>query len=250
MPRSGVLEDSPQYLADLREHIDSLYRPTGTLVSGVKGYTSSKGEFVDYIINVVYDRYALGGLAYSILFFLGEPPEDLSMYRQSKNFVGQIFTFTSPVENADGSPACGNCAQQSEAKVLSKAQIQLTLPLVRKATELGKAPGREGEFPQLPINGQLVDITPDKVEQILRDRVEGLTFKFVTLGGEPVKDCSQFPNTEVAVLYGQGRGMTQTGAEGEGPAFRSYKVLKDAVSNQVLGLGHPETKLDLIKDDS
>ena len=121
-------------LIELRGYVNEIYRSASSIVRKSPDCTlPGTDDFHDYIINVVYDCYALGGLAYSILFFIGKPPENLSTYRQSDNFLGAVYTFSNPVNNADGSVACENCAQQSSAKVLSKAQIPITLPLLSKA---------------------------------------------------------------------------------------------------------------------
>ena len=264
MPQAGVVEGSSQYLAELRTTVNKLYPPPSTILKDVPGYLDSNDKYSDYIINVVYDRYALKGHAYSILFFIGPPPGDLRAFRTSKNFVGMIFTFSSPTENADGSPKCGNCAAQSEAKVLSKAQIPLTIPLVAKVTEFQGAHFEGGagapDVPQLPLIPGIEELKPKAVEQLLRDETEGLSWEFVALGGDVV-DKAEFPNTRIAVLHGKGSLPAQTDPEAEScKAFRGYKVLKKAVSNQPLGvgyrgnqwfgLGHPDSGPDMIVDDN
>ena len=213
----------------------------------------SEGKYSDYIINVVYDRYALKGLAYSILFFIGAPPDDLRNFRTSENFVGLVSTFSSPTENADGTPKCGNCAAQSKAKVLSKAQIPLTIPLVSKISgwQKSSAGGYAGApgLPQLPLP-VVGDLKPHHVEALLRDEAEGLSWQFVALGGDLV-DRSEFPNTQIAVLHGEGSHRAQNDPEAaSGKAFGSYKVLREAVNNQPLGLGHPDSGPDKIVDDT
>ncbi|KAK3169334.1 hypothetical protein OEA41_008717 [Lepraria neglecta] len=52
VPQPNTPEDSPKYLEDLRKHIKELS------VQGTPGYTLPNEKFNDYIINVIYDRYA------------------------------------------------------------------------------------------------------------------------------------------------------------------------------------------------
>ena len=52
------------------------------------------------------------------------------------------------------------------------------------------------------------------------------------------------------MLHGEGNRTAQIDPmAASGKAFRGYKVLKEAVSNQYLGLGHPDSGPDLIVDD-
>ena len=96
VPLSGLQEGSEQYYQELRTRINTLYPDTSSILKEVLSY---QDQFNDYIINVVYDRYALDGLAYSILFFISKPPKALSSYRQSRNFIGEIYTFSSPINS-------------------------------------------------------------------------------------------------------------------------------------------------------
>lgn len=245
MPQPHTPEDSPKYLEELRNHINELYPSTSSILRNTVGYIWPGETFHDYVINVVYDRYALGGFPYSILFFIGEAPKDLSTYRHSNNFVGAVYTFSTNVENADGSPACGNCAQQRSAKVLSKAHIPITLQLLSKV-----APAEGGEGSQLPAPSiRLGAFEPSFIESYLggttNDAGAGLRMEFVTLGGQRV-DQDQFPDTEVAVLHGTG---THAREAGQLPVYRGYKILRDAVKHHRLGWGYDSTREYLIKDD-
>ena len=106
-------------------------------------------------------------------------------------------------------------------------------------------------MPQLPIPGIGLgeELKPSLVEALLRDETEGLSWEFVALGGDRV-DKTEFPNTQVAVLHGEGSFAAQNDPRAaSGKAFGGYKVLRGAVSNQFLGLGHPDSGPDMIVDD-
>ena len=226
------------YLDNLRAHLSVLYPGTSEIIK----QTGVEGErFNDYIINVVYDRYALQGRAYTILFFIGNPPEALSQYHSSDNFVGAVYTFSAPVETREGSTACNNCAKQMSDKVLSKAQIPITLPLHAKARQ-----ALEGGPPEAGIPALLpVALDRDSVERFLRDGQEGLRWEFVEIGGAR-REPADFPHTEIAVLQG-------TGSHAQGreylPRYERYSKLTRATDNQYLGSGHPDTRSRLIRDD-
>ena len=251
VPQPGVSVGSPEYIANLRSNLNTLYPPVHEKALLFRGFTRANGEFDDYIINVIYDRYALGGLAYSILFFVGKPPQALSSYQRSPNFVGSISTFSASIEGPNGGIACPNCAQQAKDKVFSKAQIPITLQLLQKAEVQQPVPGPDGDSPQLLIpGGGYGNLTPGTVEKILQHPTEGLSWIFVAIGGEVI-NASHFPNTEVVVLSGTGRPFnTPSVIEGDTSAFNGYTVLEKATSNQPLGLGHSDTRLQLIKDDT
>ena len=226
--------DKAKHLEDVQAHIRNLYPSTSDLVKNTGA--SHDGEFNDYIINVIYDRYALKGRAYAILFFIGHPPQALSQYRESKSFVGAVYTFSAPVETDDGSTACKNCAEQMSGKVRSKAQVPITLPLLAKARQ-----SLEGGHAEL---GQEF-LRRENVETLLHDPEEGLNWEFVALGGSRLEP-TRFPNTEIAVLHGTGSHPEQ---RHHLPRYRGYKRLIRATHNKWLGAGHVRNRVNLIKDD-
>ena len=195
-------------------------------------------KFHDYIINVTYNRYALNGRAYAILFFIGTLPEDLSQYRGSDSFVGAVYTFSSPVETDDGSVACANCAEQMSGKELSKAQIALTLPLLTKARQAREGGPSEGELPGIGLGA----LDPEKTEQLLG---VGLQWRFVEIAGVE-HEPSNFPDTVVKVMHGKGshaRGRDHL------PRYRGYKQMTGATSNKLLGAGHDNTRDNFVTED-
>ena len=238
---------SPEYISALRAHIDKLYPSTRKILEPGLG---SKERFSDYIINIIYDRYALNGLAYSILFFLGQPPTELSDYRHHENFVGCVFTFSSPVDDAEGSPRCENCARQRDATVLSKAQVPITLHLLRKLIPPQRA--SDGSF-QMPVGGHQVGAVLDdteRIEQVLGHSDSGLQWVFVALGGQ-VLDKTNFKNTLVTVLKGEGRNIDSLrDSDGTSPAYGNYKRLLNPTKDKRQGYGNDfGLSDDLIMDD-
>ncbi|OAA53139.1 Di-copper centre-containing [Cordyceps fumosorosea ARSEF 2679] len=77
----------------------------------------------DPVINVIYDRYAFNGRAYSFLFFLGNLDKTVP-YKRQTSLIGSIFTFSTTMEGSD--VTCRSCYVQQKAHVLSRAQIPLT----------------------------------------------------------------------------------------------------------------------------
>lgn len=230
-----------RYIQDLRAYINTIYPSTSQIVQTTPGYTLDDRKFNDYVINVIYDRYALKGRAYAILFFLGDPPQTLSSYRQHKNYVGQVYTFSAPIE-VDGAIACSNCAKQKSSKILSKAHIPLTLQLLARARPQSQQAGAAAQVPlSIPSVG-LGALDRDPVEIILEHE---LKWVFVEIGGRR-HDARDFPDTEVAVLHGHGQHAAEPH---QLPSYAGYKKLERATRGKLTGSGHPENRLGLIRDD-
>ena len=229
---SGV--PTEEFRTSLRKHINKLYPSTSSIVAPL-GYTLENDSFNDYVINVVYDRYALNGRAYSILFYIGEPTTSFNASKEVPNFVGVVYTFSAPLVSADGKTTCDNCGKQQAAKVLSKAQIPLTLPLARRVAPISAG------YSTIPAT-QLGRLDPGSVEKVLD---VGLEWHFVALGGTEVEP-SHFPMTEIAVLQGIGKHPV---GDRIMPRYEDYSKLTDATKNKPLGYGNEMGPNDLIKDD-
>lgn len=133
--------------------------------------TTEQKAFEDYLINVVYDRYALNGRSYGIEFFLGD------------DYVGQIYSLGGMRPGTE--TGCANCGNQKNARVLSKAQLPISIALMRKAADQS--------FEALNT------FTENDVESYL---AKNLDLRYFEVGGA-VRDPSDFPNTKIAVLGGK-----------------------------------------------
>ncbi|KAF4341939.1 tyrosinase precursor [Fusarium beomiforme] len=189
----GTLNES-QYKTELEAYIHKTYPGSAQVVGTIrsmkgiripKGISAEEGEtFKDYIINVKYDRYALGGVSYSIKFYLGGPNGVPETKYSDGNYVGEIFTFTAPYEESDSAEAsCSNCKAQAEAGVLSQGQIPLTIPLLNH------------------IFDQQEDHPIKEYKEVAEYLRLHLNWKFVQQGGL-VRDPKDFPKTKVYVLQG------------------------------------------------
>ncbi|KAL6912417.1 hypothetical protein FSST1_010177 [Fusarium sambucinum] len=119
---------------DLAPETDSTGRAPLELVQN----TSLRSLENDYVINVIYNRFALNGISYSIHFFIGKEsdiPKSPADYKLSLDYVGGIHTFSSNYwtrGNKNG-VNCENCQKQQKIHQLSKGQLPVTLQLLQRA---------------------------------------------------------------------------------------------------------------------
>ncbi|KAI6760465.1 hypothetical protein HG530_009325 [Fusarium avenaceum] len=131
--------DEEEYKNELHAHINNLYPATGHLIQSMMECQNSPEDlhvsyadtesWNDYIINVVYDRYAMDGLSYTIEFFLCGPKNESSTHFDRHNYIGHIYSFGGRLSSPEGS--CSNCKSQAEEETLSCAQIPLTIHLLQ-----------------------------------------------------------------------------------------------------------------------
>ncbi|KAF8534625.1 common central domain of tyrosinase-domain-containing protein [Trichophaea hybrida] len=154
MPPLHVLDatgqlDRDSYLSHLKRHLNERYSNKEKDRPG-----NIDGHKNDYIINIIYDRYALNGKAYTIHFFLGDADGEVVPLSKHHNHIGSVYTFSSRLEiNGNDIPGCDNCKKQKSRGTLSTAQVPLTNVLLRHA----KDQARKG----------LETLLPDHVETYL-----------------------------------------------------------------------------------
>lgn len=182
----GTLNEA-QYQAELRIQLHQKYAATPKLAQKVfknknlandtfLGY--SDGRWNDYVVNILYDRHALNGRAYAITFYLDSPSQ----------VVGQIYSFTGlPLEAELAGIGCKNCTAQKDARVLHKAQISVTIPIINRAKNVGYS----------AVNS----VDPDEVTTYLQSN---LKWQFIASGGDELPQ-SDFPATKISIWGGVGR---------------------------------------------
>ncbi|KAL6405092.1 tyrosinase precursor [Ilyonectria robusta] len=190
--------DEQKFISDLQVYINATYPSTAHLVNAIReapkvetpeGLAPDDADeksksWKDYIINVLYDRYALNGRSYTIEFYLGGPENQPKTHYEPQNLVGRIYTFGGGVRSSEA--GCSNCKKQSDAGVMSCGQVPLTIELLHHALD------HVHDHPIANFN---------EVEDYLKLH---LRWRFVQSGGA-VLDASNFPNTEISVLRGVGR---------------------------------------------
>nr|RBQ94040.1 hypothetical protein FVER53263_03534 [Fusarium verticillioides] len=184
-----------EFQRELRSHIDTIYPGTGHLIESmdksstvfdeIRSYPGQKG-WKDYIVNVVYDRYALDGLSYTIQFFLGGPPGKGTSF-EKRSYIGHVYSFGGRQSSSGGS--CNNCKKQAAAQVLSCAQVPLTIHLLHHIRD--KIPDHSIE-------------NPDEIEDYLRLHLQ---WRVVKYGGEVISEeaWKDFSRLQISVLRGVGR---------------------------------------------
>lgn len=235
---SGML-DEEKYTAALRRRMNEMYPGSANVLATMKkdpvlqvpvGLMPSRDDIIggeptpwnDFIINVLYDRYALQGAAYSIEFYLGGPKARRKTTFHPRNFVGRVYTFS----NGQGE-SCPNCTSQETAGILSRGQVPLTLHLLHHAID--------------SVDDHSLDPSADDgVEEYLKNHLQ---WRFVRFGGEVVS-ASLFSKTRVTVLRGSGelRGPDKEYLRGSGdhvPVYRNYSALPHITAGKAWGV-HPE----------
>ncbi|KAK0704488.1 hypothetical protein B0H67DRAFT_557288 [Lasiosphaeris hirsuta] len=161
--------------------------------------------FNDYIVNVVYNRFALGGHPYSIHIFVGKVPDRLpyTFDDPEGSLVGQVYTFSSPADQqgTDAEVGCANCRAQEAAEVESSGTVVLTNALItRWKNQLVHTPrqrlsdGDEGE----EVPRVLASMEPQDVVPFLRTN-----FRWRVTSLEGLVPPEQLPSLRVSVAVGK-----------------------------------------------
>ncbi|TVY78681.1 Tyrosinase [Fusarium oxysporum f. sp. cubense] len=226
-----------QFKLDLEAHIQTIYPSAQKYYEALfkddnvpnkkffGPHNTDNKTWNDYLINVIYDRYALNGSSYSIQFWLGGDGEDRdTTFRDRENLIGQVYSFAGLEPTAEG---CSNCASQKDEKVLSRAQVLLTIPIISQALD--------ERFEHIHST------TTDQVEEYL---AKHLHWKFVQIGGK-VRPATDFPKTIISVLKGTGK--PQQTDKALPPVYAEYRPLYKPTEQKDCGvkkgkglLGAPE----------
>ncbi|KAI9868865.1 MAG: hypothetical protein M1813_004716 [Trichoglossum hirsutum] len=191
----------------------------------------------DYVVNVRYGKYDLGGLPYKIDIFLRRhsarahaDPSPQKLHQppslEGTSFIGDVYNFSTTTGPQGTNAHCPNCAaQQKSTETSSNAQIPITAMLMKAAGD-----------DSWPVN----TIAPEGDDGVVRFLQGRLTWKVSKKGGEEVPITS-LPNLKVSVAVGT---ITHAGDVGRGdhrPAtYHGYLTRHSITHGYLGGLQHGE----------
>ncbi|KAI8262176.1 Tyrosinase [Colletotrichum sp. SAR 10_77] len=178
--------NTPVSSSDLTKALSKKYSALRTMIRNVSGQNID-GLNNDFIINILYNRFALGGRSYDIHFFVGgadDIPSSPRDYLSSPHHVGSIHTFSK--NWSESGVTCENCKTQESSHRLSKAQVPVTLQLLQRA--VNEEPKWNG------IN----HLGEDHIVEYLKDN---LHWRIVSVPGELIP-AEKFPDLKIFFLKG------------------------------------------------
>ncbi len=157
--------------------------------------------FNDYVVNIVYNRFALAGRPYAIHIFVGKVPDRLpyTFDDPEGSLVGQVYTFSSPADTfgTDIEVGCVNCRSQEAAEIESSGTVVLTNALItRWKNQLRHTPRQRLADDEVPH--VLESMEPEHVVPFLE---ANLRWRVTSLGDLlPPRDL---PSLRVSVAVGK-----------------------------------------------
>jgi tyrosinase len=235
----GTLNEE-QYREDLLVYIQTTYPSTLDYVQQVLKdsevenpsffgpHNTELGIWNDYLINIIYDRYALNGRSYTIEFWLGGAPDSPdSTFTFPENRIGQVYAFGGLApRSASTGPGCASCGSQRDGKVLSRAQVPLTIPVMSQA-----------------LDGAYAHIGSTRRADVEAYLQRHLHWRHVQLGGEE-RPAQHFPDTKVSVWWGSGKPQPATsGGRRLPPRYADYVPIYAPTHGKEGGLRRDDLRL-------
>jgi tyrosinase len=149
-------------------------------------------EFNDYVVNVVYEKFALGGNSFTIHIFIGDPPASAPYNFQGGWQVGQVFNFSTEPGDLGASPAgCGNCQEQQLTGAASSGRVILTNALITRWKH---------QVPHGSSSELLASMEPEHVVDFLKKHMHWRVSSF-----EEEVPLDRIPSLKVSVARGKAR---------------------------------------------
>ncbi|KAF5988305.1 di-copper centre-containing protein [Fusarium bulbicola] len=147
----------------------------------------------DYVVDVIYEKFALDGVPFSIHIFVGKPGEAPYLFTGEDPPVGEIVNFSSPKELEGETSGCGNCRSQAADHTKSTGRVVLTNALITRW---------KNRIPHTPDDPNapkvLQSMKPEDVVEFLKHNLHWR----VTSLGRPV-DLGRIPSLKVALGVGK-----------------------------------------------
>ncbi|MCJ1261407.1 hypothetical protein MMC22_001271 [Lobaria immixta] len=224
-------ESNKDYVTRIKVYVEKTYQNTGRVLLNdhnnlYKDITVKDHTYDDYLIDVLYDRYALEGDPYTIHFFLGAVPHSeitagiTNLFKHPRH-VGSVYNFSSPMRAvaAGGAPRCANCAKQHDDGLLSMALVPLTIPLYNAAADTN-----------VP---DIQHLSPNVVEPYL---VNQLSWVAVSTNGTVIP-WNRLSRTKIFVLKGKAKHYRDDTRLSD---YSDYERMSNVTHGKEAGASHDE----------
>jgi len=197
------------YIDDINSQLNALYGTTRSLVLKNHHLFDKIGhdnsvEHDDYIVNVLYERFALGGAPFTIHILIGKDVK-----------VGSTYNFSTPIHTTGGPDGCGNCRRQEAIAAKSTGQVPITTALLRNI--------QDGENP-------LKSLKLHHVEPYLK---ANLHWKVTRAGGIEVP-LESIPSLKVSLAAGKGNHYKD---KAKPSRYHDYTVIHSVTEGRPGGAG-------------
>ncbi|KZS90419.1 Di-copper centre-containing protein [Sistotremastrum niveocremeum HHB9708] len=204
------------YSADISKQVNALYSNARTLLlkQPAPAAFSARGptdvhhgakivEENDYVVNVLYERFELGGQPFTIHIFIGKDTR-----------VGSVYNFSTPADTTGGTEGCDNCRSQESNNKRSTGQVPIIGALIKDIADESK-----------PLNS----LEHVHVQEYLK---ETLHWKVTKVHGEEV----ELNSLVVSLAAGTGR---HYGDHARRSKYHNYKILHVPTEGRPGGYSRP-----------
>lgn len=224
-------ESDEDYVTRIKVYVETTYQSTGRVLLNdhdnlFKDIKIQDHTYDDYLIDVLYDRYALEGDPYTIHFFLGAVPDSeitagITRFFKHPRHVGCVYNFSSPMDAvaAGGAPRCANCTKQHDDGLLSTALVPLTIPLYNAAVDTS-----------VP---DIQHLSPDVVGPYLANQ---LSWVAVSTSGMVIP-WNRLSRTKIFVLNGKAKHYHDDARLSD---YSNYEPMSNVTHGKEVGASHDE----------
>ncbi|KAK6332681.1 hypothetical protein TWF730_004340 [Orbilia blumenaviensis] len=181
------------------------------------------GNVSDYVVNVVFDRYANRGSGYIVHILLGQSSERNGKINLQGSTIpaGTVIALGNGLQpTVEGEGGCENCAKQKAGKILSAGQVLLSKSI------LDNIVSDDDNYPEIDRLNKVEEIK-DYLTENLHWKVTDFTGRILDTSGEDFKDL------RISVAIGT---MTFYEEKTRHPTFANYDVFTNITEHKPAGL--------------
>ncbi|KAK4691376.1 hypothetical protein P7C71_g5612, partial [Lecanoromycetidae sp. Uapishka_2] len=182
-------------------------------------------EIDDYVVNVIYEKFALNGTSFTIHIFVGKVPDQLPYTFQAPGTqVGEVFNFSTEPGSMGNSPeGCQNCRNQQHDHTKSTGRVILTNALITRF---------KNQVPHVPVGDGPRTLASMKPEDVVPFLKANFHWRVTSMGA--LVDPDRIPSLKVSVAVGKANHYADRSKLSE---FHDYKGAHEITQGRPGGAG-------------